>query len=239
MPNPRCIRAGSVSGVIEDTVSIGPRTSPEAGGHPLLLIPLGSTEQHGPHLPLDTDSRIAEAVARRAARECGAVVAPVLAYGASGEHAAFPGTLSIGTAALQHVLVELTRSARLSFESVVFINGHGGNHEAVQTAVGQLVDEGHRVASWSPKLLNERDAHAGQLETCVLLAIAPEVVHLELAERGNTTPIGELMPELRRGGVAAVSPNGVLGDPREASAPLGRAFLQIMNRDLTDFLRAL
>src|SRR5512144_965995 len=94
----------------------------------VLLVPLGSLEQHGPHLPLDTDTRIAVAVARDAAiRLPGTVVAPALVYGASGEHEAFPGTVSVGTAALAHGLVELARSATRAFARGVVVNGHGGN----------------------------------------------------------------------------------------------------------------
>src|SRR4030081_1452778 len=79
---------------------------------PLLAVPLGSTEQHGPHLPLDTDTRIATALAAGLARRRDdGVVAPALPYGASGEHAGFPGTLSVGTPALELLLVELVRSA--------------------------------------------------------------------------------------------------------------------------------
>src|ERR1700757_2084462 len=80
----------------------------EAGPRRLLVVPLGSLEQHGPHLPMDTDSRIAYFVASHAcAGRAGVGLAPPVAIGASGEHADFPGTLSIGTAALSLMLVEL------------------------------------------------------------------------------------------------------------------------------------
>ena len=79
----------------------------------VLAVPLGSLEQHGPHLPLDTDSRIAGAVAAGLAARCrGVTVAPTVPYGASGEHADFPGTLLLGHAVLSDLLVELVRSAR-------------------------------------------------------------------------------------------------------------------------------
>ena len=114
------------------------QTWPEVDGQRVLLVPLGSTEQHGPHLPLDTDTRIAQAIANGAAGQLEAVVAPALAYGASGEHAGFDGTLSIGTEALRLVLIELVRSAALTFGRIVLVNGHGGNHEATTHAVEQL-----------------------------------------------------------------------------------------------------
>ena len=109
---------------------------------PVVVIPVGSTEQHGPHLPLDTDTRIATAVAEAVADELGrgsalpVLVGPAVAYGASGEHEGFAGTISIGTEALKHLLVEFGRSAMNWANRLVFVNGHGGNVGALATAVG-------------------------------------------------------------------------------------------------------
>ena len=203
---------------------MGERTWREVEPGSTLLIPLGSTEQHGPHLPLDTDARIAGTIARRAAADTGAVVAPVLPYGASGEHAGFAGTLSLGVEVLQAVLVEVVRSAALSFERIIFVNGHGGNHEAVTVAVRQLRNEGHNLLSWSPVIAGG-DAHAGRTETSLMLAIAPELVRLELAEAGNTEPLADLIDRLRSDGLADVSANGVLGDPEGASEAEGQGLL--------------
>ena len=115
----------------------------------------GSCEQHGPHLPLDTDTRIAVELAGRAAARCDAIVGPPVAFGASGEHQSFPGTLSIGTEALTTLLVELGRSAfadpdRAAFRGLAFVNGHGGNLLAVHRAVEVLVAEGRPAGSWAP-----------------------------------------------------------------------------------------
>lgn len=132
---------------------LGWSTSPAVGARrPVVLVPVGSTEQHGPHLPLDTDTRIATAVADAvAARHDGTVlVAPPLAYGSSGEHAGFPGTLSIGQAATEAVLVELVRSAGDEVRLVVLVNGHGGNAGPVARAVATLTAEGRAVAAWWP-----------------------------------------------------------------------------------------
>jgi creatinine amidohydrolase len=205
---------------------LGSQTWPDASRATTLLVPLGSTEQHGPHLPLDTDSRIAVAVAQGAAQAADelVVVAPVLPYGASGEHRGFAGTISIGTEALHHVLVELVRSASESFERIIFVNGHGGNHDGVKGAVEQMAGEGHEVVAWWPRIPNG-DAHAGRTETSLLLAIAPDVVRLEAAEAGNTAPVAELFNDLRSGGVRAVAANGVLGDPAGASADEGAELL--------------
>lgn len=220
-------------------VPLGDRTTadmgPVAGTH-TLLVPVGSTEQHGPHLPLDTDTRIATELARRVATVLPdrVVVAPALAYGASGEHAGFAGTVSIGTEVLASVLVEIGRSAD-AFAGVVFVNGHGGNAAALRRGLDVLVAEGRNVRCWSWSV-PDADAHAGRTETSLLLAIAPAVVRMDLAVPGRTEPVGELIDALRAKGVAGVSPNGVLGDPRDASRAEGEQLLERLTGDLITFL---
>jgi mycofactocin system creatininase family protein len=198
-------------------------------GKPSLIVPVGSTEQHGPHLPLDTDTRIAEAVARAAAPRIGAgwLLAPAVSYGASGEHEGFPGTVSIGTEALRLVLTEFGRSACSWATRLVFVNGHGGNVEALTAAVTLLRAEG-RDAAWSSCTVRGADAHAGHTETSVLLHISPENVRIEERVPGNRAPLSELMPAMRRGGVAAVSEIGVLGDPTTATEEDGARLFAAM-----------
>jgi mycofactocin precursor peptide peptidase len=198
---------------------------------PALIIPLGSTEQHGPHLPLDTDTRIATAVARTAAGRLSGdwMLAPTVAYGASGEHEGFPGTVSIGTAALRLLLIEYGRSACQWASRLVFVNGHGGNVQAVAEATALLRDEG-RDAAWCPCAVADGDAHAGHTETSVLLHISPDVVWTDEFAPGNRAPLAELIEPMRRGGVGAVSPVGVLGDPTTASAAEGaRLFAEMVD----------
>lgn len=209
---------------------------PELGSARLLIVPLGATEQHGPHLPLGTDTEIAQALAERLARAVpGACLAPAVSYGASGEHQAFPGTLSIGIDATAHLLVELGRSATETFASVLFVCAHGGNAQPLADAVAQLSAEGRDVRAWSPRWSG--DAHAGHLETSLMLAIAPERVHLARAPVGNLAPLAELMPMLRAQGVRAVSASGVLGDPTQASAEHGRALLAAEEERITRMVR--
>jgi mycofactocin precursor peptide peptidase len=191
-----------------------------------VIVPLGSLEQHGPHLPLDTDTRIAVAVAAAAAgqRE-GVAVAPPLAFGASGEHDAFPGTVSIGTVALTDVLVELGRNVSRYWDALLIVNGHGGNRDAVSAALVRLDDEGRRCGAFSVAPSNG-DAHAGRTETSLLLHLDPAAVRVDHAEPGETRPIAELIGRLRTEGVRSVSPNGVLGDPAGATAAEGRWLLE-------------
>jgi mycofactocin system creatininase family protein len=195
-------------------------TDVDSGLRLAVIVPLGSLEQHGPHLPLDTDTRIAVAVARGAAAgRDGVAVAPPIAFGASGEHDAFPGTASIGTAALADVLVELGRDSRRHWDALLIVNAHGGNRDAVAAAMRRLDDEGRRCAAFS--VSPRGDAHAGRTETSLLLHLDPSAVRTELAEPGEGRPVGELMDRLRTEGVRAVSPNGVLGDPSGATPEEG------------------
>ena len=197
---------------------------------PALVIPVGSTEQHGPHLPLDTDTRIATAVAREVAErladagESDWIVAPAIGYGASGEHESFSGTVSIGTSGLRLLLVEFGRSASKWASRLVFVNGHGGNVEALAAAAALLRYEGRDVG-WCSCTVANSDAHAGHTETSVLLHISPNDVADDERLPGNSAPLAELLPTMRSGGIAAVSELGVLGDPITATAAEGTRIL--------------
>lgn len=200
---------------------------------PIIAVPIGSCEQHGPHLPLDTDTRIATALAEGLASSFDpgdVLVGPALTATSSGEHAGFPGTLSVGAEVVEHLIIELVRSADWS-SGVVLVNGHAGNALPVQRAANKLLGEGRRVLAWWPHVRNG-DAHAGETETSMMLAIAPNLVRMARAEAGRPEPIVDLIEELRANGVRSVSPNGVLGDPRQATATHGKALLTRLVIDL-------
>ena len=200
---------------------------------PIVLGPVGSTEQHGPHLPIATDTIIAEELAGRAVHHTdGLMIGPTISVGASGEHADFPGTLSIGSPVMTSVIVELIRSADWA-AGVVLVNGHGGNHDAISEAVSTATAEGRRALAWWPKWPQRRDGgpadlHAGRIETSMMLAIDPGLVRLERAAAGTDASIDDL----RTRGVRAVSSNGVLGDPNGASGGEGERFITAFVDDL-------
>jgi mycofactocin precursor peptide peptidase len=197
---------------------------------PLLVVPTGSCEQHGPHLPLQTDTTVASAVAAHvvaALPNLDAVLGPAFPYGASGEHAGFPGTLSVGLDALRMLVVELGRSARAWAGRLLLVNGHGGNTDALADAVTLLRYEGSDAA-WVSCATPGGDAHAGRSETSLLLALDPSAVRTEDAAPGPIESVRHLMGRLRSEGVRAVTPNGVLGDPTGAGADEGRALLDAL-----------
>lgn len=194
-----------------------------------LMLCLGAMEQHGPHLPLDTDTVIIAELARRWA-ECrpDRLVGPVIPLGASGEHAGFAGTLSIGTEAAAELIVETVRSGG-AFRRMVVASWHGGNTDAMDAARSRLLAEQRPVSFWMPTAAG--DAHAGRTETSIMLAIDPERVRMDRRAPGNTRSLSALMPALRAAGVRNVSPNGVLGDPAGANPEEGEAILRAVTAE--------
>lgn len=222
---------------------LGDSTWPELADEAhLLVVPTGSCEQHGPHLPLDTDTFIAWRLSTHLS-DCreDVVVSPPVAIGASGEHQSFPGTLSIGTDAMASVLVELARSALPApgsalprpFKAVLFVNGHGGNLDALTAAVDVLRAEGRRVAAWHP-IVDGGDPHAGHTETSLMLHLCPDRVRMDRAETGSTARFSQIGEVLANEGLAAVTANGILGDPTSASAEHGLDLFDNLSADLED-----
>ncbi len=213
-----------------------------AGRRPLVVLPLGSCEQHGPHLPLDTDHAVAEAVAERAAALLAdgtglLLVAPGQPYGASGEHEGFPGTVSIGHTALYLLIVELGRSVLRWADRLLVVNGHGGNMPSLPAAIATLRREG-RNAAWWPCLPRSGDLHAGHAETSMMLRLRSTAVRAERAVAGPCEPIERLLDRLIAESVRGVSESGVLGDPSGASGQQGEELLSGMAVQLAGDIRA-
>jgi creatinine amidohydrolase len=161
----------------------------------VVMLPIGATEQHGPHLPLATDTLHVESVARAAASELSArfpvVVAPALPYGCSQHHLSFGATASLSSVTLLSVLADLGSSLAVSgFQRIFLVNGHGGNHHLMAQSAQDLAlrhDVAVGAASWWHLAADELVAagalthgnmpgHAGAFETALLLALRPELV---------------------------------------------------------------
>ena len=160
----------------------------------IVLLPLGSFEQHGPHLPLDTDTIIIDAVVAQALRDSqiktdSFMVAPTIAISASDEHAGFPGTLSTGSAALADSVVAICRSASWA-QGVCIVNGHGGNTDALASISSALTYENIRHSMWSLPSYEGADMHAGHTETSVMLHVAPAKVQTDLIAPGTVGATG-------------------------------------------------
>lgn len=209
----------------------------------ILLLPLGSWEQHGPHLPFDTDTIIIDSVITHALRDMQVdanafSIAPTIAISASDEHIGFPGTLSTGTEALVQSVVAICRSASWS-QGVCIVNGHGGNADALARISSALTYEKIRHSIWSLPSYDGADMHAGHTETSVMLHVAPDIVQTDRIERGTVGDASGLVAQMRTSGVAGVSANGVLGDPTTATREHGIAVMNLYSTSLLAHLATL
>jgi len=222
---------------------VGGSTSSQLQSMPLgLTIPVGSTEQHGPHMPLATDALIGDHLARLVADRMDAFVAPTVRVGCSEHHLEFPGTLSIAEGTFHAIVADLVSSlARGGFRRVVLIPTHGGNFAPLARAlealgpvdgveIRALTDLGALFAIAQLGVdeygvpLAEGGLHAGEWETSMLMSVHPELVHLERGEPGYTGDMEAAVGSIFGSGVHALSPNGVIGDPTRASAEHGTRY---------------
>lgn len=174
----------------------------------LLVLPVGATEQHGPHLPVGVDAfavtHIARAAATEAARHVPVLVAPTLPFGSSHHHLPFGGTLSLSTETYYRVLVDLLESLMAGgFRRVFVVNGHGGNNELIQLAARDLALRhraafaaasywtiaGEALAAAQAVPTTELPGHSGEFETSVMLALRPELVHEPRPHRADLPPV--------------------------------------------------
>jgi creatinine amidohydrolase len=213
-----------------------------AAGRDTVVMAFGATEQHGPHMPLATDALIGDHLARLVADELNAFLAPTVRVGCSEHHLEFPGTLSISAQTFHAVVADLVRSlARGGFRRVVLLPTHGGNFaplaEAIQklgpveglevralTDLGALMAIAQLGAEEFGVPLNEGGLHAGEWETSMLEAIHPDLVHPERGQPGYTGDLEAAIGAVFTEGVHRLAPNGVLGDPSQASPEHGRRY---------------
>lgn len=215
----------------------------------LLVLPIGAVEQHGPHLPVLTDTMLAEALLARALElrgDDGRVWAlPVQAYGKSNEHTGFPGTFPLRAETLAHTLSEIARGVQASgLRRLLFLNYHGGNPEIVDYVARDIRQElGLLCFTVHPfrfglarGIISDVEGgygiHGGEGETSMVLAIAPELVHVDRCVP-ELPPVRAYMRDLTLKGAASfgwltrdLSRSGTIGDPRGASAEKGRAIIE-------------
>ena len=215
----------------------------------VIVLPTGAIEQHGPHLPCSVDSVISSGVAghalARLPADIPAYAIPPITYGKSDEHLHFPGTLTLSGDTLLHTLLEIAESLyRAGFRKLLMINGHGGQPQVLQMASremrlrhGDMIIIAHdvfNVPNSEKQFLSPQEQkmamHAGHSETALMLALAPECVHMERAVANFPPPFP--CPTLSKGRPAAAlacfdfGPSGVIGDPTPATLEQGQGLLE-------------
>jgi creatinine amidohydrolase len=218
-----------------------------ARGYTTAVVGVGSTEQHGPHLPTMTDTRIAEDVANRVASKLGnALQARTIPVGISDHHLAFGGTISLRPETLRMIVLDYIRSlAACGFTRIVFLPCHGGNFDTVRKTIEEARAEhpetkivGYTDLMGFADFTNsesgefgvtegEAGAHAGENETSMMMALANGLVIRDKFEAGYVGPLTE--SEVRvifEKGMPALTKNGILGDPEKSSADKGEIYLE-------------
>ena len=206
------------------------------------LLPVGSTEQHGPHAPVGTDTIIARAIAADADRESPleSVVLPPLPVGVAPYHGRFPGTLSVSPETLRRYVRDVVESlSETSIETVVFVNGHGGNGDTLAQLARELTEspsldlEAYRW-EWM-RAVDDHVGHAGELETAVLLHLCPDDVGEPVAGDAmswDDTVDGGTIHQF----TDEFSENGAVGDATGATAAQGQRVFETVVNALVSFV---
>ena len=198
------------------------------------IIPVGSLEQHGSHLPVSTDCLIAEYISRMVAEKVGAFVLPVISYGISFEHKPM-FNVSIRNSTLSTVICDTCVSlAENRIKQIILVNGHHGNMGALQYIAQELAGRMpktvhvHTIHYWH--MMKSEFDHAGEVETSLVLAIAPELVRMDRAapnsKRLSKSKAAYSSITNAPGSFPKVTGNGVWGDPRKATAEKGSKLIQ-------------
>ncbi len=223
------------------------------------LLPVGSIEQHGPHLPVDTDAFDAEYLARRIAQACSdprPLVLPLVPYGVSYEHEEFPGTLGVDNETLARFVREIGLSAaRNGINKLVIINGHGGNYPALNFAAQAItrdakifvcVDTGETSDFDIYGLIDTpNDIHAGEIETSTSLSVRPELVKMDRAVKSIPRFSNRYLDFTSKRGVSwyvrtkKISESGIIGDPTRATREKGDRFWSLMIAHLVSLVEDL
>ncbi len=211
-------------------------------GRRTVVVAFGATEQHGPHLPLATDTLLGDELASRVADHLAALIAPTVAIGCSSHHLAFAGTLSLTDETFRAVVRDLVDSlARSGFARAVLLPSHGGNFAPLGSAVEALPEHPSMRVDALTDLsalimlplhgaevedipLGEGGLHAGEWETSLLLASHPQTVHMDRAEPGFVGSPEDALGAVFDSGVDAITANGVIGDPRRSDAQRGERY---------------
>lgn len=225
----------------------------------IVILPVASLEQHGPHLPVEVDSMLGETVALRAARKLAekgqpVLVLPVLWTGLSEHHMSFGGTITLDFPAFAAVVEGVVRSVlRHGFKRIVLLNAHGGNENALRTITDELTPKlgvpivqftyWYAAAAAIAKILETQGGlqHACEAETSMMLVARPELVAMDRAglAKANSTPD---VSDVVGGGVyrwrtiGARSSSGVIGNPEAATAEKGERLFEAIASSLADKL---
>jgi creatinine amidohydrolase/Fe(II)-dependent formamide hydrolase-like protein len=220
------------------------------------LLPVGAVEQHGPHLPLDTDAYDATYLAERIAEGCSdpkPLVLPQIAYGVSYHHEAFKGTISINNDTLANLVYDIGVSvAKNGIKKLVIINGHGGNAPSLNFAAQRInqdahifvcVDTGETSDVDVDSLIETpNDVHAGEIETSTSMAIRPELVRMDRIQMEVPEFTSRYLDFSSKRGVAwyahthKISSSGVMGDPTKATVEKGEKMWAMIIGHLVNFV---